>query len=288
VLAFVAALGVAGSGLASQARADELEGRRLLELAVHARDEGRLEEARELLVRSLVEHRWSYPAFELGSVLAAMGRPVEAVEVFESLLRGEYGEVTGEARTNIEIALESARPRIARIVIAWRGASEPIVRIDGAVVENARNGAALDVDPGRHIVALETDSARTERTVDVGAGEAQSLEIDLVRERDGRLHIESDPAATIVVAGVGSAEGSFDHAVPPGAYEVTVTLDDEILEESVEVAPGRRTSLRLEPDGGVSPWLWVGISAGAVAVAAVVIAIVLATAASLPIDDIGT
>jgi hypothetical protein len=272
----------------AHAQDDEAEGRRLLELAVHARDEGRLEEARELLVRSLEEHRWSYPAFELGNVLAAMGRPVEAVAIYEELLAGGYGEVTGEARTNIETALATARPRIARIALSWRGAADAIVRLDGAIVPNEENATelALAVDPGRHIVAIEAGAVRTERTVSVSAGETAPLAIDLAPR--GRLRVESDPEARIEVGDLGSRVGVFDLEVPAGRYDVVVTLDDETLEESVVVTPGESTSVHLAPEvGGISPWLWIVLSAVAVGAGAAVLAIILATGGP-PTDDIGT
>jgi hypothetical protein len=180
----------------AHAQDDEAEGRRLLELAVHARDEGRLEEARELLVQSLQAHRWSYPAFELGNVLAAMGRPVEAVAIYEELLGGVYGEATGEARTNIETALATTRPRIARMALGGRGADDAIVRLDGAVVPNDSGATELSlaVDPGRHIVAIEAGTRRIERTVDVSAGETSPLEIDLAPP--AAIRVEPDPIVT--------------------------------------------------------------------------------------------
>ncbi len=278
------------------ARADEAEGRRLLEEAAAAREDGRLLDAERLLRASLAEHEWTYPAFLLGTVLAEMGRPRDALVVLEALEEGRYGEVEGRAARELATALDEARARVSVLEVRWERAGPTIVRVDGELVFDAEGTAAdVPVNPGRRIVTAERVGFPTiERVVDAapGARVAVALAFDAAAEGQAEYRFTADADVLIVGDGLGRGVGLLAGRATPGRYAITWSVDGERRARDVDLSPDARLSLRLErPTGGDDGWLvalGIGLGVLAAGAAAALIGFAVADGQSVPIDPTGT
>ena len=272
---------------------DPAEGQRLLQAAVEAGEAGDLVAAESLLRRSLDAHAWTFPAFKLAETLEDLGRPLGALEVYEALEAGEYGEVEGQARERVREAAARAAARVARMQLSWGPVGRPVsIRVDGALVaETTEDHATVRANPGVRLVQVETVAFPVvERRVRLEEGAATEVAIvwpdgSLV----GRLRLRTD-AGALLRLGDEEGRGTLDLHLPPGTYPVRVRNQAGELEHEVAVRGGELSSYDLKaPSASGRGWIWalVGVAvAGAVAVA--VGFALRGGASSLPVDDIGT
>ena len=124
---------------------------------------------------------------DLARSYVGLGRLVEAYEVYQLVLREG---VAPDAARSWQQALEAAErgaaalePRLAWLTIRLEGAEEPRVELDGQELSGASLGTKRAVDPGRRNVSAQAEGfLPVERTVELGEG--QSEEVELVLERD--------------------------------------------------------------------------------------------------------
>jgi hypothetical protein len=162
-----------GSVATLPARADDrARAQTLFEEAAAARNEGRWEDARALLVRAL----GAYPHFSIGwnlvTAVERVGDLPEAERLLEWMRDGGVGELSDAERDSIVVRLDEISARLATIVIVAPAAAGD-ARLDGEndIELDAAGHARIRVNPGTHELAIETrDGRRVERTVEARAG----------------------------------------------------------------------------------------------------------------------
>jgi hypothetical protein len=183
--------------------------------------------------------------------------------------------------------LESAQPTIVFSVTDGAGHDLVAVKVsvDGAVLAEKLDGAALEVDPGAReftfevagqppvkqtIVIREGEKGRSER-IALGpapqAAPAQPLP-PAPEQHHSQLVVSVDPMATILVDGTTVAKGRFDGQVAPGMHEVRVTEPGrEPYTAQVELRDGeaRMLDVTLQPEKKAPIWPWL-VAGGAVVV----------------------
>jgi hypothetical protein len=198
----------ASPGAASSAVAD-------FDAAERARHEGRLADAERLLRRSLAAEPRVATAFNLGAVLADLGRHREASETFAEVAAGAYGELSPERARIVRERLETSRASIAEIRVRVETTRPTEVRIDGALHgELVRSGVVIvAVDPGTRHVRVAAGEWSVERAIRLEPGDASSVELHvptlaLSEDPPRRRRVALSVAGAFVVAvGLGLAIG---------------------------------------------------------------------------------
>jgi hypothetical protein len=100
--------------------------------------------------------------FNLGSVYAALGRPVEAVKAFEGYLREGSASIDAARHHDVEAELARQRQKIAQLEIT---VSEPNaeIRVDARLVGRSPLTEALRLAEGTHVVEVGRSGRRPER-----------------------------------------------------------------------------------------------------------------------------
>jgi hypothetical protein len=80
----------------------------------------------------------------------------------------------------LDASLEGIVPRLTVVVHGAPSGQTVSVSIDGVTVPAAVIGLPRTVDPGHHVVLVETQGARGQRDVDVRQGDTKSLDVALV------------------------------------------------------------------------------------------------------------
>jgi hypothetical protein len=180
-----------------------------------ARHEGRLADAERLLRRSLAAEPRMETAFNLGAVLADLGRHREASETFAEVAAGAYGTLSPERARIVRERLETSRASIAEIRVRVETSRPTEVRIDGALHgELVQSGVVvIAVDPGTRHVRVAAGEWSVERAIRLEPGDASAVELRvpaLVLSEDPprRRRVALSVAGAFVVAvGVGLAIG---------------------------------------------------------------------------------
>jgi len=166
-----------------------------------ALDEGRIADARRLLAESLALSRRSATAINLAQVHRVLGEPTAALEILETLLEGDYGEVTPEIRQGATRFRAEVLLLIASLEISIDGAPQANSRIDSGPVSIIQRGAVFraQLDPGAHHVEVEWEERRREANPILAEGETTRINLRLsdpvmeggeppaTREEDGGL-----------------------------------------------------------------------------------------------------
>jgi len=144
-----------------------------------ARHEGRLADAERLLRRSLAAEPRMETAFNLGAVLADLGRHREASETFAEVAAGAYGTLSPERARIVRERLETSRASIAEIRVRVETNRPTEVRIDGALHgELAQSGVVVvAVDPGTRHVRVAAGEWSVERAIRLEPGDASAVEL---------------------------------------------------------------------------------------------------------------
>jgi len=269
IVAIVVVVGLAApSAIEAQGRRAH-EARTLFEEANAALENGRFAEARDLLRRSLELSPNAASAFNLGVALRGTGETRAAVEVFEALLEGEYGEISGGQNVEVRRLLRETRGEIAVLHIRVEGAETVVVRVDGEQVAEADDGETIshEVDPGEHVITASAPRRQTEeRRVELERGTSRRLRLALEMSADARLGtlvveaVDADDVLEIV--GVARGTGTLSRDLEPGTYDVVVAGPAGRRESTVDLEAGTTLRVRLEADSGgllTSPWFWTGI-----------------------------
>lgn len=180
-----------------------------------ARHEGRLADAERLLRRSLAAEPRVATAFNLGAVLADLGRHREASETFAEVAAGAYGPLSPERARIVRERLETSRASIAEIRVRVETSRPTEVRVDGALHgELVRSGVVIvAVDPGTRHVRVAAGEWSVERAIRLEPGDASAVELrvpalTLSEDPPRRRRIALSVAGAFVVAvGLGLAIG---------------------------------------------------------------------------------
>ncbi len=141
------------------------------------------------LERSIACHPSLAAYNNLGVALRRQGRVMQALALFEAILRGEHGALTATQRASIEEQIERARGDLAMLEIGARdeaGPHDAEVRVDERVagaVSASEPVLRVVVDPGLHRVEAVsgTHAAPEPARVPVGRGEVRDVTISLSR-----------------------------------------------------------------------------------------------------------
>lgn len=210
-----------------------------------------------------------------------MGRVLEAIDLFEAMLRDPA--VSASVREEIARELAPLPPRVVhcRLVVVPTGAT---VRVDGR--EPRRDGDDILLDPGRHVFDIESEGhAPRRREVSPQPGERLTVEVRL-DEAPGRLRIESTvPEAALRLDGADVGRGFAEREVSAGEHTIEVRARGyESFTRRVLVRAGAelRVSANLVQETSVFSrwWFWTGV--GVLAAGAVVAGIALGLPESPP------
>ncbi|MFO0602674.1 MAG: PEGA domain-containing protein [Polyangiales bacterium] len=209
--------------------------------------------------------------YNLGLSYRAVGRNREAMGAFRAFGRtaGPAGDPALAAR--VEAYVRELAAGLGRLDVQVEPAGAR-VRVDGAIVD-ARD--VLEVDPGRHVVAVEAEGFVGEsRTVDVARGAQATVALRLVpaSAASARVVVRAEPAGALVrIDGRDVGFGAVEETVGPGTHTLEVSAAGHAgFRRSFEARPGQTQTIRavLTPQRSVlsSPWLWVGVAAVAAGV----------------------
>lgn len=161
----------------AQEASDETRARALFAEGREALRDGRPDDARAALDRSMRLVPNAGTAFNLGVANLATDHPVEAHALFEQLLDGAHGPLEPRQAQQVETLDQRARDAIATLRVDVAGAAQAEVRVDErrSVVTTERPWN-VSLDPGTHRVALIFEGEpRHERELTLAAGEQRVL-----------------------------------------------------------------------------------------------------------------
>ena len=199
-------------------------------------DAGRWSEAVVRFRRALSLRESSVIAFNLAVALTHEGHPVEAAEIFRSVIRSRATEAP--LRADATAALATAEPLIAWVTITYAAPTEGLtLLVSGSERPVALVGGSVPLDAGTHEITLtRSDGAIVGRgSVSVEAGARSELTIAVIEA----------PAATT--------------AAEPAVDVTRIVLPAE------PPPPGDDTGI----------WIGVGVGGGVVLVAAVIVLVVV-------------
>ena len=153
--------------------------RALFEEGLAAYDGGQLEVAEDRFRRSLAIRRSTAVAFNLANLLADQGFAIEPRELLLEAARDE--DAPEELRARASLRASELAARVARITVRVQNAPPgAVVRLDDTELGAAVLGVPIPVDPGeRHIVVAAGGETLAERTVRVGPGGRETIELSV-------------------------------------------------------------------------------------------------------------
>ncbi|MCB1009992.1 MAG: PEGA domain-containing protein, partial [Acidobacteria bacterium] len=210
--------------------------------------------------------------FNIASVLARLGRNIEAIETLDELdrrrrfprsLRGPVAEL---------------RQRLEGLVAVLELRFSPInaeVIVDGEASTGTGLERRLRLDPGEHVVSIQLQGYEPEQIrISMLAGEREERQI-VLRAVESRLAITTDRENGVIrIDGEIVGTGEVDTALRPGSHEILVSADgQEDYRRTIDLSPGERLEVRAALSGGnlaSDPVFWVVLGVAALATALVV------------------
>ena len=148
---------------------------------VHAFDEQRFSDAaREFEHAYRLEPTWQV-LYNLGSVYAALGRPVEAVDAFERYESNGGAQLSDERRQAVDAELARQRKKIALLDVL---VSEPNaeLRVDLRLVGRSPQPSPIKLAEGAHVVEVTLEGRSPQRReIQVVGGQRLSTAFTLVK-----------------------------------------------------------------------------------------------------------
>lgn len=284
VRALVAAFVLCATPGVVMAQADD--SRHLFELGQAAHTEGRFAEARDHLRASLELSPRVATAFNLGLALRGTGETIAALNVFESLLDGEYGTVSEGARSDAEVLQQELRGEVATLVVHFPGSPQARLFIDGRSRGVVDDGAQLELNAGSHTFVAESAGRRSERVqVDLTRGANEPIELSLPDE-SGTLVLTSG-TGDVEIVGVARAPLTLTRQLSARDYEVVWWDGDDAERRHIAVLVNEETRVSFTPDHRRRR-RWILALVGVVVVAAAATAIIATRPvgeATLPTND---
>lgn len=152
--------------------------RALFEEGIQLVDAHEYAEAADRFRRSMQLRGSPVVAFNLASVLAELGRLVEASELLRPIARAP--DTPRRLRADAQSLLDALTPRIGSLTIHVSGVVEGVeVQLDGTTVPNALLGVARPVDPGsRSVILLRAGVEIASDVVQVERGAAATISLE--------------------------------------------------------------------------------------------------------------
>ena len=262
--------------------------------ALVAAEAGELVRAERLIRQSIELNAWTRPAFEWARILERLGRPLDAVEVYEDLLDDVYNRLEGQARETTQAALDAARRNVARLEVSWDEIGQSVlVRVDGEEMEETTSTSfSVPINPGERLVRVESAGRPAiERRVRAEPGGSVAVAVVWSEARAmGSVQVRSD-GAMITLNGE-QAEDELMLELPIGEYEVQLSNSAGRRTETIEVQPGQTARYEFSaPARRSRAWIWIVVGAvvvGGATATAVILTRDNTPMVQLPIDDIGT
>lgn len=173
-----------GQVLWAQSDTDRASARELFFDGTRAADAGDHAAAEKAFRQSSALYPAPTSGLGLARALAALGRLVEAHEVYREVLTTDLAPDAPDAfATAIEHSSLEYRTiglRLGRLVIVVTGPRAPVVTVDGEVVPTAALGAKRLVDPGSHDIHVAGDGFKAQRrTIVVAEGDVITVPLEL-------------------------------------------------------------------------------------------------------------
>ena len=190
--------------------------------------------------------------YNLGLVLSAAGRPIQAVEAFDKLLASPAGLDAGRlARAKDERARQAALIGEVTVTSSVEGAT---VEVDGFEVGKTPLAAALRIAQGSHVVALAAPGyAPMQKQINVVGLAKDTVAFELLPSDTQPAHLsvktsllESD--VFVDDHAVGKTPLAASLALPAGNHVIEVRRPGYVTaKQSVALGPGSSGELSLEP-----------------------------------------
>lgn len=263
---------------ASAQATEEARARELFVEAQQALETGRFAEARDLLEQSLDLTPNPGSAFNLAIALRGMGQPIEAVGVFDALLKGGYGSLAEPQRQQAEALRQEVAAEIATLEVRAPGPREVHVRVDGQRAGRIVSGGMVSepVNPGKRTVSVSAEGFEPqEQRVTIKPGATQAVRFKLKPTREsiyGTLIIEAvEPRDQVEIVGVARAPRILKRQLRAGQYQVRVVGETGDRKSTVDLDAGQTLRVRLDVQESSlisSPWFWTGVGVLVAATAA--------------------
>lgn len=189
--------------------------------------------------------------YNLGLVLAARQRPVEAVAAFDRLLTSSKG-LSDQELTRAKATREEQLARIAELELVSSVAGT-VFEVDGVAIGKSPLAAPVKVTSGSHVVAAIAPSHAPIRREVTLAGQTKAVErFDLLPSVEGlgQLKIESRPEGVeVTVDGQRVGKTPLPASIALAAGERVITLSRPgyaSVERRLVVGPGSTGALSLE------------------------------------------
>lgn len=169
----VAAVLLAGPVAAAQSPDEQERARETHERGMAALESQKFAEARDHFLEALRLHPGQGSAFNLGLAYRGTGQAGKAIDIWERLLAGEFGEVPESARTEVRTLIEEMRQARGRIEVRLEAPDTATVLLDGEDRGSVRSSdpRVFEVDAGQRLLRLQAeDHLPAERSVTVQGG----------------------------------------------------------------------------------------------------------------------
>lgn len=224
-----------------RAQSPEDEARAAFDAGRVAYERGDVGEAITELRRSLVLTPRIGTAYNLAIVEAVAGHAVEAANLADDLLGGEYGELEDAQREEAGSLLASVESQCARLTITVVGPSDTWLEVNGERVP-IEGAATIRIVQGNHRVAAGAEGLRTQESeISLVNGERRTLRFDLQRQ-SGRIALVAPADVEVEIVDVARGFGRVEAAVDPGDYRVGVVGAEA---QQIHVAVGQTRRIRL-------------------------------------------
>jgi hypothetical protein len=283
------------------ARAQDLgEAERLFREGVALSEAERWGEAAEYFRRAQAIAERPSITCNLGVALYHLGEAREATTVLERCiaLSNESGYAASHPE-QIQAAqqfLDALRSAVGTLRLEIAPADATFL-IDGDEIEGSGSPRTVQIDPGRHSIAVSAPGHRTHRTSGVSVLSGATVDLAVTLEplpaRPATLVVESLEGARILVDGELAGLGRIEEQLPASTLAVRVEVaGHEPLERTVTLAEGERVMIDASfrsttADVAAEPWFWSVIGVSALAIAgAIVLGVVLGQPQD-PLQDYG-
>jgi hypothetical protein len=134
-------------------------------------------EARRILLELWARAKTYDVAASLSEAEFALGHPAASAQYMDYALSHVTPNESAATVANMRAALSKLQPQIATIELT---SSEPLdaVTLDGVALEFEQS-ARIFVEPGRHVFRAQAGGRTSQRTIEAGAGAAQTLKLEL-------------------------------------------------------------------------------------------------------------
>ena len=157
--------------------------------AVQALMDGRNEEARDLFRASLTLRPRPSAAFNLATALRRTGEDVDALDVYDRLLSGEYGELDEERRGMVDQQRQELLNSIARVQLESHVSSDAVAQLGERPPQTLPAGATLELRamPGEYELVIQAENyVPFRRTLTLAAGAVRPIDVALALMDDER------------------------------------------------------------------------------------------------------